>query len=94
MLGLWHSLEGRFGWMECGMQYVNVSIDAGDRRVFEEEFWTWEKARPRPPGALGHSAMMPAMSGPWPDGRCNYMRVPEPFLEVLKTKGFSYRGIA
>jgi len=76
------------------MRYVNISVDAGDRRVFEEEYWAWEKALPRPPGALGHSAAMPAMQGPTPEGRCNYMGVPESFLAILKTKGVSFRDVA
>jgi hypothetical protein len=75
------------------MRYVNISIDAADRRVFEEEYWAWVKALPQPPGATGHSAAVPLMHGPTPEFRCNFFDVPEPFLEILKTKGVSFMVI-
>jgi hypothetical protein len=75
------------------MKAVNISIDASDRRVFEEEYWAWVKSLPQPPGAVGHLGTMPAMHGPTPQWRCNYMSVPEPFLEVLKAKGVSFRTV-
>jgi hypothetical protein len=73
------------------MPSVNVSIDAADHRVFENEHWAWQKSLPREPGALGYFGALPAMSGPSLDGRCNYMSVSDEFLEVLKTKGVSFR---
>jgi hypothetical protein len=72
---------------------VNISIDASDRRIFEDEYWEWLKSLPQQPGAIGHFGMMPAMHGPTPDWRCSYMGVPEPYLAVLKGKGVSFRSI-
>ena len=73
------------------MQGVNISIDAFDQRAFEEEYWAWEKSRPRAPGALGYYAPMPPMNGPSPEGRCYYISVPESFLEVLQAKAIPFR---
>lgn len=75
------------------MQHANISIDANDRRVFEEEYWAWEKSLPRPPEVLGHTGTIPAMHGPTPDRRYNYMDVPETFLEVLRSKGIAFKDV-
>lgn len=72
------------------MQGVNISINANDRRSFEEEYWEWDKARPQPPGEIGHIGTMPPMHGVSPDGCCNYMSVPKPFLETLVAKGIYF----
>jgi hypothetical protein len=76
------------------MQSVDVSIDAGDRLTFENEYTAWDRARPRKLGTTAHIGPMTVMHGPTPDGRCNYIGIPEPFLEVLKAKGtVSFRVI-
>jgi hypothetical protein len=75
------------------MRQINVSIDMGDQRAFEEEHFLWSKTLPRAPGSIGHMAPPIVMAGPTPDRRCNYIAVPEPFLEVLKAKGFPFQEI-
>jgi hypothetical protein len=72
------------------MESLDISIDAANRRLFDDEYWEWEKTRPRRAQSLGHVAMAPAMSGPFPDGRCHYVAVPKEFLEALRTKGIFF----
>jgi hypothetical protein len=76
------------------MRCVNISIDASDRRLFEEEHFAWEKAQPRQHGALGHIGTPLVMHGPTPECRCHYIGIPEPFLEVLRSKGIPFKDIA
>ena len=71
------------------MPYVNISVDAGDARVFDDELWHWHKESTQSP----HSAIMPSKVGPFPNGQCIYRDVPEPFLAKLNAKGISYMEI-